>query len=224
MTQSVLMTGIMIIYYYVEQWGEKIMRKHLIILCLSALVLSGCASGTDDSCFLDNYVAYENKSILPGKMKWFISQDEVIDQMKIGEDVRERDDGQLVADNLSIPNVTQDDKKHVRFYFENGQFVSWEIFILTKSDARYEALFSGIIEWGKKNLPEPQVNTALWNESTDYILGQYREDENVSFIWNAEDMSYLRIDMTVQAEYLDDVYNIINLSGSAPREVPEGKQ
>lgn len=200
------------------------MRKHLITLCLSALVLSGCASATDDSCFLDNYVAYENESILPGKMKWFISQDEVIDQMQIGEDVRERDDGQLVADNLSIPDVNQDDEKHVRFYFENGQFVSWEIFILTKSDARCEALFTGIIEWGKKNLPEPQVNTALWDESTAYILGQYREDENVSFIWNAEDMSYLRIDMTVQAEYLDDVYNIINLSGSAPREVPEGKQ
>ena len=85
------------------------MRKHLIILCLSALVLSGCASATDDSCFLDNYVAYENESILPGKMKWFISQDEVIDQMKLGEDVRERDDGQLVADNLSIPDVSQDD-------------------------------------------------------------------------------------------------------------------
>lgn len=80
-----------------------------------------------------------------------------------------------------------------------------------------EALFSGIFEWAKEELPAPDVDSELWNLGLQDILEKYKNNGNVSFIWNGEDMSFLRFDMTRQAEYLDDTYNIINLMGGAPR-------
>lgn len=189
------------------------MSKRIIVwgLVLCAVIgICGCGrkSETPDS-FMDTYFRYDG-GIKPGVLSWGDTQEEIMDRLAIKEDaISIQEDTRFVADDVA-EGLPEGCESKVSFEMEDN-LIGVRIMILSKTEETDREILELVLGWGKKYLPDAEVNGELWAKNTDEMIDQIIEEKSTSLSWTLEDGS------TFQISYIADSDRIIQAAAMMPR-------
>lgn len=83
--------------------------------------------------------------------------------------------------------------------------------ILPKTEETDREILELILGWGKKYLPDAEVNSELWAKNTDEMIDRIIEQKSTSLSWTLEDGSAFQIG------YIADSDRIIQVAAMMPR-------
>lgn len=189
------------------------MKKRIAVWCLILCAVFGvCACGrkseTPDS-FMDTYFQCDG-GIKPGVLSWGDTQEEIMDKLTIKEEmISIQEDTRFVADD-AVEGLPEGCEGEVSFEMEDN-LIGIRLMFLSKTEETDREILETVLGWGKKYLPDTDLNSELWAKNTDEMIDQIIEEKSTAIGWTLEDGS------TFNISYIADSDRIITVTGMMPR-------
>lgn len=181
------------------------MKKILLFIGSLLILMSmfGCTNSKgkvdkqeSSQSYMDTFFAYQDNQLLPGILSWGETSDSLIKKLNIKTDqISSQDENQIVVDNL-IQGLPDGCSSKVAFQMQEN-LVALNLIIFPGNDDEMSKVVEEVISWGKKHLPEAEVNNEIWQKEVQDIVDEVMKAENsgITFSWNFTDMNYMSIDL-----------------------------
>lgn len=191
----------------------KLLKTMLITML--AFLLCSCQNSESNtlSSALNTYFAYEDHSFLPGDMKWNDTWDVILKQMDFSKAmIKKEEENRILVEN-PIPGLKDDCKSMANFLLQDQKLMGIHLIFTVESEETASDMLAEVLPWAKETVPEPQVDTELWEqEDTEIIDKALHTDSGIDFVWNADDGSYFNINVLKQESVIIQVRSLAAIS------------